>query len=74
MGAPDGCTGPLEFDHVKERLGAAFKAPNDEAHGITVCSWHHRHSRSWRSDSKANRTLIREYLRRLYPAVWPGVM
>ena len=73
MGAPDGCTGPLEFDHVKEALRAGVKAPNDEAHGVTVCAWHHRHSRHWRSDSKVNRQRIREYLGRVYPTVWSRV-
>lgn len=68
--APDGCTGPLEWDHVKEQLKAGQKAPDDEAHGVTVCAWHHRHSRSWRSDSKVNRERIREYLRGVYPTVW----
>ena len=71
--APDGCTGPLEWDHVKEHLKAGAKAPNDEAHGVTVCSWHHRYSRSWRSDSKVNRARIREYLRGVYPSVWGAV-
>ncbi len=68
--APDACTGPLEFDHVKEHLKAGAKAPNDEAHGVTVCAWHHRHSKHWRSDQKANRIFIRAYLRGVYPTVW----
>lgn len=71
LGAPDGCTGPLEFDHVREKIGG--ERLDDEAHGITVCAWHHRHSRQWRSDSKVNRSTIREYLRGVYPEVWSRV-
>lgn len=60
----------LEFDHVKEQQAMALRAPNDEAHGIAVCPWHHRLSREWRSDTAAHRAVIRDYLRRLYPREW----
>lgn len=60
----------LEFDHVKQELAAAKKATDDEAHGVAVCAWHHRLSKEWRSDSKEHRTVIRAYLRKLYPGVW----
>lgn len=60
----------LEWDHVKEDLRAGVKAPNDEAHGVAVCPWHHRLSQRWRSDSKAHRAAIRDWLARHYPEVW----
>lgn len=60
----------MEFDHVKEQLGTAKKAPDDEAHGITVCPWHHRLSQQWRSDSARHRIAERDWLRKHYPEVW----
>ena len=57
----------MEFDHIREQAGGA--RIDDEAHGINVCSWHHRGS-GWRSDSKEHRDGIRRYLARLYPKVW----
>lgn len=78
--APDHCRNsyaqPLrngrecEWDHVKERSAMGMKAPDDEAHGVTVCAWHHRLSQKWRSDSAAHRGQIRAYLTRLYPEIW----
>lgn len=59
----------LEFDHVKEGLGGP-KAPDDEAHGVAVCPWHHRLSSVWRSDSALHRLAERAWLARHYPAVW----
>lgn len=62
----------LEWDHV--RHGYAGQRMDDEAHGVTVCPWHHRGSGPWRSDSKVNREAIRAYLARLYPEAWAGVL
>ena len=61
----------LEWDHV--RAGYAGKRINDEAHGVTACPWHHRGD-GWRVDSKAHRQILRDYLARLYPAQWAGVL
>lgn len=55
----------MEWDHVKQN----FLRYDDEAHGITVCPWHHRGDR-WRIDTKAHRERVRAYLESLYPAVW----
>ena len=63
-----------EFDHVKEQQAMGIKAPDDEAHGVAACAWHHRLSQAWRSDSAAHRGLIRRYLARLYPAVWQELL
>lgn len=60
----------LEFDHVKENLEASNKAPDDEAHGVAVCPWHHRLSQVWRSDSKFHRERLRDWLAKAYPEVW----
>jgi hypothetical protein len=62
----------LEWDHVKEFLATSLRAPHDEAHGVSVCAWHHRGT-GWRSDSQEHRQKIREYLAKLYPDVWADV-
>lgn len=69
--APDRCDGDLEFDHV--RHGLAGRRIDDEAHGVTVCAWHHRLSQEWRSDTKVHRAAQRRYLANLYPDVWKDV-
>jgi hypothetical protein len=67
--APDVCSDWSEFDHIKEQIGGP-KAPDDEAHGVRMCSWHHRLSQEWRATSKPHRQAVRDYLRKLYPEVW----
>lgn len=57
----------MEWDHVTQD-GVRY---SDEAHGITVCPWHHRGS-GQRIDTKARRERVREYLRGVYPTVWDG--
>jgi hypothetical protein len=56
----------MEWDHVRDDRG---RRVDDEAHGITVCPWHHRGS-SWRIDTKERRARIRDVLRALYPEAW----
>jgi len=56
----------MEWDHVTDRGGIRR---DDEAHGVTVCPWHHRGS-GWRIDTKERRAKLREVLSDLYPAVW----
>lgn len=56
----------LEWDHVTDSRGIRR---DDEAHGITVCPWHHRGDR-WRIDTKERRQRVREVLRGLYPEAW----
>jgi hypothetical protein len=57
----------MEWDHVRE--GVAEARINDEAHGVTVCAWHHRGS-GWRIDTKAHRAKVRGWLAKHYPEVW----
>lgn len=79
--APDRCRGrfgqdvewddwdQLEFDHVRPHSGGA--RPDDEAHGVAVCPWHHRLSQVWRSDSRRHREALRSWLASHYPDAWP---
>lgn len=60
----------LEWDHVKESQAMGVKAPDDSAHGVMVCAWHHRLSNRWRIDSWVHRQKIRDWLRSHYPGVW----
>lgn len=60
----------LEWDHVKEQLAAGKRPPNDEAHGVMVCAWHHRLSTQWRTDTTEHRQVLRRYLADHYPDVW----
>jgi hypothetical protein len=57
----------MEWDHVTDDGGIRR---DDEAHGVTVCPWHHRGA-AWRSDSSDHREAERVYLARLYPEAWP---
>lgn len=56
----------MEWDHVTDDGGIRR---DDEAHGVTVCPWHHRGS-GWRIDTKPHRAKLRDMLRTLYPAEW----
>lgn len=56
----------MEWDHVTDDGGIRR---DDEAHGVTVCPWHHRGSH-WRIDTKIRRAVLRDHLRRLYPEAW----
>jgi hypothetical protein len=56
----------MEWDHVTDRAGIRR---DDEAHGVTVCPWHHRGS-GWRIDTKERRAVLRDHLTRLYPEAW----
>lgn len=58
----------MEWDHVTDRSGIRR---DDEAHGITVCPWHHRGS-GWRSDTSEHRAREREVLAEMYPEAWPS--
>lgn len=60
----------LEWCHIKQSAMAGRKAPNDEAHGVAGCPWHHRLSRPPRLDSTVVLGLVRIYLAACYPAVW----
>ena len=62
--------GRLEFDHVKEQSVLGKKPPDDEAHGVMACPWHHRLSQRWRTDSAVHREKLRDWLRKHYPEVW----
>lgn len=56
----------LEIDHVTDFGGIRR---DDEAHLVAVCPVHHRGS-GWRIDTKERRAVLRDHLRRLYPAAW----
>lgn len=60
----------MEWDHIREQPGG--RRYDDEAHGVTVCPWHHRGS-GQRVDTSERRFKIRGYLARMYPDVWAGV-
>lgn len=61
------CKGMPTLDHVPERgkNGLGMKAPDDEAHLVTVCMYHHT-GRLW---PETHRELERAYLARW----WPGL-
>lgn len=72
--APDPCFGPTEFDHVTDERGRRIDAVE---FGISACSWHHRLSQKWRTDSKEHRAIERAYLASKHPGSWAylsGVM
>lgn len=62
----------MEWNHVKEAgaIGLGIKAPDDEAHGVTLCAFHHRGTAAGSNWEAANREAERKYLRSLYPEVW----
>ena len=71
----------MELDHVKEQphVGApivkrtdrhSYKAPDDEAHLVAICSFHHRGGIGGATFATSNRPALREYLAGLYPQVW----
>ena len=65
------CRGEIEFDHVPGRGETTMqrKAPDDERHLQSICSWHHGTSRTgggW-ATSEAARERSRDYLASLYP-------
>lgn len=64
---PHPCKGMPTLDHVPERgrNGLGMKAPDDEAHLVTVCSYHHT-GVLW---PERHRELERQYLARW----WPGI-
>ncbi len=61
------CKGMPTLDHVPERgqNGLGTKAPDDEAHLVTVCMYHHT-GRQW---PEGHRELERAYLARWWPEV-----
>lgn len=75
------CAGPTDLDHVKEQpqIGGlqikkradkhSYKAPDDEAHLVSVCAAHHRGERQV-ATSKEGRQFERDYLAERYPEVW----
>lgn len=71
----------LELDHVKEQpnVGAVVKkrlakgstkAPDDEAHLVAICPWHHRGGKAGATWATSHRPALRKMLARLYPEVW----
>ena len=61
----DPCLGWMTVDHVWEEPMMDRKAPDDEAHLVSVCQ--HHHLDGW---STSHRSAEREYLRYRYPEVW----
>ena len=61
------CKGMPTLDHVPERGGNALgkKAPDDEAHLVTVCTYHHT-GRLW---PERHRELERVYLAKFWPNI-----
>lgn len=61
------CKGMPTLDHVPARGGNALgkKAPDDEAHLVTVCTYHHT-GRLW---PERHRELERAYLAKFWPAI-----
>lgn len=64
------CSGRLTLDHVKEELAMGVKAPDDEAHLISLCERHHVETQAGANWATSHRDLERAYLARLYPWVW----
>ncbi len=64
---PTPCKGMPTLDHVPERGRNALgkKAPDDEAHLVTVCAYHHT-GRLW---PETHRELERAYLARWWPDI-----
>lgn len=62
------CKGMLTLNHVKEEPMMGKKAPDDEAHLVTVCAYHHIDG-GW-ATSRRGLEAQRAYLTRLYPMVW----
>lgn len=58
---------PVGTLQVKKREGRGFKAPDDEAHLVTVCWGHHVGAQSW---ATSHRAVEREWLTFHYPEVW----
>lgn len=61
------CKGMPTLDHVPERGKNALgkKAPDDEAHLVVICSYHHT-GRLW---PETHRELERQYLARWWPDI-----
>ena len=55
----------LSLEHVKEELRMGQRGPSDEAHCLVLCF-----GSNVGVPSKEERAMLREYLRRLYPAEW----
>lgn len=66
------CSGRLTLDHVKEELAMGAKAPDDEAHLVTLCLFHHVETSAGANWATSHRTLLRRYLSGLYPDTWAG--
>lgn len=75
------CGGPTDLDHVKQtpKIGDpvvkrknkhSYKAPDDEAHLVSVCAAHHRGERQV-ATSHEGRQYERDYLAERYPEIWP---
>lgn len=56
----------FEVDHVRAEPMMGKRAPDDMAHLVTLCSWHHQAS-GW---ATSHRPLLRDYLASLYPEEW----
>lgn len=69
LGAPDPCSGELEFDHVADFKAMGAKGPDRADHGQTACVHHHK-GRSgdggWLT-TKTARQKARERLDRMHP-------
>lgn len=61
----DYCSGPIELDHVKEQPMMGRKAPDDEAHLVSLCRHHHQNG--W---ATSHREEQRAWLANRYPEVW----
>jgi hypothetical protein len=82
LGAPDGCQNKfgwdqrsddltqLELDHIKEQAMMGRKAPDDEAHLVSMCAWHHRLGLAGATWATSHRRELRAYLAQRYPQVW----
>lgn len=60
-----GCNGRLTVDHIKEQPRMGKRAPDDEAHLVSMCVYHHLGG--W---ATAHRPELRAYLREAYPEIW----
>lgn len=56
------CSISLTLDHVKDEPRMGKRAPSDEQHLVTLCSYHHLES-PW---ATSNRPALRWYLKSLY--------
>ncbi len=62
------CSVRLTLDHVKDEPRMGVRAPSDEQHLVTLCSYHHLET-GW---ATSHRPMLRWYLRSIYENPGPS--